>query len=192
MRVGPLARSVVGDVMDLIEMIMVTLICCDAISVIDGFAVLAIYFVASPIGEAREHAGKHFARTAEAPNLKFVRLNTLIALGQFCVISVRHQQEQVASIVRNSIAKERVTATPMRSGGGATFANLNVVMNASKFQVNGFYVHCVKQMETRATMKLCKHVTIVSIDRNIDFNLEKKLLFFVNGATKARIRSMTK
>ena len=152
MRVGPLARSAVGDVIDLIEMKLVTLICCDAISVIDGFAVLAIYFVASPIGEAREHAGKHFARTAEAPNLKFVRLNTLIALGQFCVISVRHQerhQEKVASIVRNSIAKERVTATLRRGGSGvcATFAELSVVVNASKFQVNGLNAHCVKQMK---------------------------------------------
>ena len=186
MRVGPLARSAVGDVMDLIEMIMVTLICCDAISVIDGFAVLAIYFVASPIGEAREHAGKHFARTAEAPNLKFVRLNTLIALGQFCVISVRYQQEQVASIVRNSIAKERVTATLRRgrSGGCAAFAKLSVVVNASKFRVNGLNAHCVKQMENTTSVKLYKHVTIVSIDPNTDFDLVKKLLFFVLGATK--------
>ena len=169
--------------MDLMEMIMVPLICCDAISVMNGFAVLAIYFVASPIGKAREHAEKHFAITAEAPNLKFVRLEALIALGQLCVVSVRHQ-DKVASIVRNSIAKERVTATLMRSGGGATFANLNVVMNASKFQVNGFYVHCVKQMENTTSVKLYKHVTIVSIDPNTDFDLVKKLLFFVLGATK--------
>ena len=77
-------------------------------------------------------------------------------------------------------------------GGSAPFAKLIVVINASKFQVNGFYVHCVKQMETGGAMKLHEHVPIVSIDRNIDFNLVKKLLFFVLGATKEILRSMTK
>ena len=105
MRVGPLATSAVGDVMDLmmIWMKLMPLSCFNARIVRNTFAIPVIYFVASAL--IREDAEKHFARTAEAPSLKYVRLKTLNALGQFCVIPVRYQ-DNVASIVRNFIAGE--------------------------------------------------------------------------------------